>query len=56
MTPWQVRRTFENGWGRAIWLVFGLAPLLLAVTGVTTWLTRRRLRRRKRRRAAAAVT
>ncbi len=38
------------GWGwRSAWLVFGLAPLLLAVTGVTTWWMRRRKRRRKRR-------
>jgi uncharacterized iron-regulated membrane protein len=36
------------GWiPRLGWLVFGLTPLLLAVTGTTTWLLRRRLRRRK---------
>jgi uncharacterized iron-regulated membrane protein len=45
--------TFENGWWRAVWLVFGLTPVLLAVTGVTTWLVRRRKRRRKRRPAPA---
>jgi uncharacterized iron-regulated membrane protein len=47
--------TFVNGWWRAVWLVLGVTPLLLAVTGVTTWLIRRRKRRRKRRRAAAAT-
>lgn len=40
-----------NGWWRLAWLVLGLAPLLLAVTGVSTWLVRRRTRRT---RAAAA--
>jgi uncharacterized iron-regulated membrane protein len=30
-----------NGWWRLIWLVFGLSPLLLAWTGVSTWLVRR---------------
>jgi uncharacterized iron-regulated membrane protein len=29
-----------NGWWRLIWLVFGLSPLLLAWTGVSTWLVR----------------
>ena len=38
---------FNPGW-RAAWIVFGLAPLLLAITGITTWLIRRRARRRKR--------
>jgi uncharacterized iron-regulated membrane protein len=47
--------TFVNGWWRAVWLVLGVVPLLLAVTGVTTSLMRRRKRRRKRRRAAAAA-
>lgn len=37
------------GWiPRLGWVAFGLTPLLLAATGVTTWLMRRRLRRRKR--------
>jgi len=36
-----------NGWWRIAWIAFGLAPLVLAVTGVMTWLTRRRKRRRK---------
>ena len=39
-----------NGWWRIGWAIFGLAPLLLATTGVSTWLIRRRS---KRNRAAA---
>jgi len=36
------------GWiPRLGWVAFGLAPLLLAITGVTTWLIRRRLGRRR---------
>ncbi|MGL5808994.1 MAG: PepSY-associated TM helix domain-containing protein [Nocardioides sp.] len=31
-----------DGWWRLAWLVMGLMPLLLAVTGVSTWLVRRR--------------
>ena len=46
------------GW-RIGWIFLGLIPLLLAITGVTTWLIRRRARRRKRgngdRSAAAAA-
>jgi uncharacterized iron-regulated membrane protein len=42
--------TAVNGYWRALWFVLGLAPLLLLVTGVSTWLYRRRV---KRRRAAA---
>ena len=30
-----------NGWWRLIWLAFALSPLLLAWTGVSTWLVRR---------------
>jgi uncharacterized iron-regulated membrane protein len=41
--------TFINGWWRIVWLVIGLAPLVLAVTGVVTWLMRRHKGRRKRR-------
>ncbi|MFB7723022.1 PepSY-associated TM helix domain-containing protein [Nocardia sp. NPDC056100] len=37
-----------NGWWRILWLLFGLAPLALAVTGLSTWLFKRRTRRRKR--------
>ncbi|MFN8199456.1 MAG: PepSY-associated TM helix domain-containing protein [Nakamurella multipartita] len=40
-----------NGWWRSIWLVLGLAPLALAVTGVSTWLVRRRTRRNRKARA-----
>ena len=48
---------YFTGWGwRSPWLVFGLVPLLLAVTGVTTWWLRRRKRRRKRSRAAAMAS
>ncbi len=37
------------GWlPRLGWIAFGLTPLLLAVTGIVTWVIRRRLRRRKR--------
>jgi uncharacterized iron-regulated membrane protein len=37
-----------NGWWRLVWLGMGLTPLVLAVTGVSTWLVRRRTRRRRR--------
>ena len=47
--------TFIDSWWRLIWLVVGLTPVVLAITGVTTWLIRRGKRRRKRRRAAAAA-
>ncbi len=40
-----------DGWWRSIWFVLGLAPLALAVTGVSTWLVRRRTRRNRRARA-----
>jgi len=44
------------GWiPRGIWLVFGIAPLLLAVTGTSTWLSKRGQRKRSRRRATAAA-
>ncbi|MFI9415311.1 PepSY-associated TM helix domain-containing protein [Nocardia gamkensis] len=36
-----------NGWWRLVWLVFGLTPLTLAVTGLSTWLFRRRIERRR---------
>lgn len=36
------------GWiPRLGWLAFGLAPLLLAITGIATWVMRRRLGRRR---------
>lgn len=50
-----------NGWWRIVWFVFGLTPLLLMVTGISTWLVRhgtnkrRRQARRRRRRETAAV-
>jgi uncharacterized iron-regulated membrane protein len=37
-----------DGWWRIVWAAFGLAPLALAVTGVSTWLVRRSVRRRRR--------
>nr|WP_237418113.1 PepSY-associated TM helix domain-containing protein [Actinomadura rayongensis] len=36
-----------NGWWRLVWLLFGLSPLVLAATGVSTWLYRRGTRRRR---------
>jgi len=39
--------TAVNGGLRSPWVLFGLGPLLLAVTGMTTWLLRRRKRRAK---------
>lgn len=33
---------------RAVWLIFGLVPLLLAITGTTVWWIRRRKRKAKR--------
>lgn len=38
--------TVVPGWLRSVWLLFALAPVLLAVTGVTVWLAKRRGRRR----------
>jgi uncharacterized iron-regulated membrane protein len=40
---WQV-----NGWWRIGWLLFGLTPLALALTGLSTWLIRRRTKRNRR--------
>jgi uncharacterized iron-regulated membrane protein len=34
-----------NGWWRILWFVLGMAPLLLAITGVSTWLVRRKTRK-----------
>jgi hypothetical protein len=45
-----------NGWWRMIWAVLGLVPLLLAVTGLSTWLWTRGVRKRRRRREAVDVT
>jgi uncharacterized iron-regulated membrane protein len=44
-----------NPWVRIIWVVLGLVPLLLAVTGLSTWLFKRGLRKRRARRLAAAA-
>lgn len=41
-----------NGYWRAIWFVLGMAPLLLALTGLSTWRWRRRARLRVRLRTA----
>jgi uncharacterized iron-regulated membrane protein len=37
-----------SGWWRVLWFALGLAPLLLAITGVSTWLVRRRSRKARR--------
>ncbi|MEO6471972.1 MAG: PepSY-associated TM helix domain-containing protein, partial [Aeromicrobium sp.] len=37
-----------NSWWRTIWFVFGMSPLLLAWTGVSTWLYRCGVAKRKR--------
>jgi uncharacterized iron-regulated membrane protein len=39
---------FVNGWWKIIWLVIGVAPALLAVTGVSTWLVRRKARKNRK--------
>ncbi|WP_051681890.1 PepSY domain-containing protein [Cellulomonas sp. HZM] len=36
-----------SSWWRAIWFAMGLAPLVLMVTGISTWLFRRGTRRRR---------
>ncbi|MEN0128847.1 MAG: PepSY-associated TM helix domain-containing protein [Brevundimonas sp.] len=38
-----------NGWWRLIWLTLGLSPLLLGITGVSTWLVRRSSKTARRR-------
>jgi uncharacterized iron-regulated membrane protein len=49
-------------WWRSIWLLFGLTPILLGITGTTTWWIRRgkakdkKRRKKERERAAAAAT
>lgn len=40
-----------NGWWRALWFIFGMTPLLLMITGLSTWQIRNRNARRRRRRA-----
>jgi hypothetical protein len=45
------------GWiPRSIWLLFGLVPLLLAVTGVSMMLIKRRMRRARKLQRAADAT
>ncbi|SOD70905.1 uncharacterized iron-regulated membrane protein [Jatrophihabitans sp. GAS493] len=36
-----------NGWWRIPWFLFGLTPILLAVTGVSTWLAKRGVKKRR---------
>ncbi|MGH3816101.1 MAG: PepSY domain-containing protein [Pseudonocardiaceae bacterium] len=51
--------TIVPGLHRVIWVIFGLSPVLLAVTGVTVWLTKwrsRRARHRRRTEAARSAT
>lgn len=43
-----------NGWWRSLWFLLALAPIVLAVTGVSTWLVRRRTRRARRLAGAAS--
>lgn len=45
---------YVNGWWRIVWAVFGLMPLLLALTGTATWLVRRRKQHSRRARQRAA--
>lgn len=37
-----------NGWWRIVWFAFGLTPLVLATTGVSTWLWKHGVARRRR--------
>lgn len=40
--------TAVNGWWRIVWFVMGMLPLLLAWTGVSTWLFKRSVRKRRK--------
>ncbi|QUQ71668.1 PepSY-associated TM helix domain-containing protein [Kutzneria sp. CA-103260] len=40
-----------NGWWRIIWVVLGLTPLALMITGLSTWLFRAGTKRRRRAKA-----
>jgi uncharacterized iron-regulated membrane protein len=42
-----------NGWWRTIWFVFGLTPLFLMITGISTWLAKRGVRKRRTQATAA---
>jgi uncharacterized iron-regulated membrane protein len=44
-----------NGWWRIIWLLFGLAPLVLMITGVSTWLYRRGVKKRRKQTGARPI-
>lgn len=41
-----------NGWWRILWVPFGLAPLALMITGLSTWLVRRKTRKTRKRATA----
>lgn len=38
-----------NGWWRLIWMLFALSPVLLAITGISTWLVRRTTKKNQKR-------
>lgn len=38
-----------NPWWRLVWFVMGMVPLVLAITGMSTWLYKRGVRKRRRR-------
>ena len=40
---WQV-----NGWWRIIWFIMGMTPLILMITGISTWLYRRGVKKRRK--------
>ena len=44
-----------NGWWRSIWFAFGLTPILLMVTGISTWLYKRKTRKSRRQAAASRL-
>ncbi len=44
-----------NGWWRLPWFLFGLSPLLLAATGISTWLAKRGVRKRRIQSASLAA-
>lgn len=49
--------TIVSALPRTVWMLFGLSPLLLAITGFTVWWTKRRsARNRRRRRKASPVS
>ncbi|MBO9532662.1 MAG: PepSY domain-containing protein [Solirubrobacteraceae bacterium] len=45
-----------NGYWRSLWVVLGMAPLLLAITGLITWWIRSRKSRAKKKRRKAMAT